>query len=78
MRGECRMADLAEVQARIERLSSRPMYYREIMEHLEDCEYRTILLAWGEVRRRRPLERDSDGRYWLAGAGTGQPERAVD
>lgn len=54
------------VAARIEALlSEQPRTFYDLLRHLEDAEYRTILQAWGALRERKRLTRDHDGNYLL-------------
>ncbi|MBI4493602.1 MAG: hypothetical protein HY690_12500 [Chloroflexi bacterium] len=56
------------VQRILRRLSEGPALFFDLLVELEDAEYRDILLAWGRVRERTPLERDDQGRYVLPGS----------
>ncbi len=58
-------SDVETIANRIEAMLKQPVFFAQIMEGLEDCAYRSILLAWGEVRRRNELQRDQQGRYWV-------------
>ncbi len=56
---------LPALVARLETLLARPVYFREILDEAADLPYRTVLLAWSEIRVRHALERDELGRYFL-------------
>ena len=47
------------------RLADRPLTFYELLRELPDVEYRAILQAWGALRERRVLARETDGRYRL-------------
>jgi len=44
-------------------LAARALTFYELLRELPDVEYRTILQAWGALRERRALSRDTHGRY---------------
>ena len=46
-------------------LAERPRTFYELLRELPDVEYRALLQAWGALRERRALGRDSHGRYVL-------------
>lgn len=46
----------------------RPAYYSEILRALPDADYRGVMLAFGQIRRKRLFGRDPQGRYTLAAA----------
>ena len=46
-------------------LAARPLTFYELLRELPDVEYRAILQAWGALRERRALARDTHGRYLL-------------
>ena len=46
-------------------LATRPLTFYELLRELPDVEYRAILQAWGALRERRALARDTHGRYLL-------------
>jgi hypothetical protein len=46
-------------------LRERPQTFYELLRHLDDVEYRTILKSWGLLRERRALGRDAHGRYLI-------------
>ena len=48
---------------RIETVLARPAFFREVLDAVEDCLYRDVLVAWSEVRMRYDLSRDEMGRY---------------
>jgi hypothetical protein len=50
-------------------LRSGPVFFMDLVRAHRDAPYRTLLLAWGQVRDRHRLSRDDDGRYFLDGAG---------
>jgi len=58
-------------------LRARPLFFMDLVRAHREAPYRTLLLAWGEVRERHTLSRDDDGRYFLdddraaSGASTG-------
>ena len=47
-------------------LRAGPVFLMDLVRAHRDAPYRTLLLAWGEVRERYRLSRDDDGRYFLA------------
>jgi hypothetical protein len=50
-------------------LRSGPVFFMDLVRAHRDAPYRTLLLAWGEVRARHALARDDEGHYFLpAGA----------
>lgn len=54
---------MAEAIARA--LRERPLFFMDLVRAHRDAPYRTLLLAWGEVRERHRLARDDEGRYRL-------------
>jgi hypothetical protein len=62
-------AGRAELAGRIRRLlAERPVSVYEVMQALPGEDYRTILQAWGDVRRELTLVPDAHGRYRVAPA----------
>jgi hypothetical protein len=52
-------------------LRAQPVFFMDLVRAHREAPYRTLLLAWGEVRDRHHLSRDDDGRYFLEeGRGT--------
>lgn len=47
-------------------VADKPMFFMEISEALGDVEYRSILQAFGNLRRKKVFDRDIKGRYLLA------------
>jgi len=47
-------------------LRAGPVFFMDLVRAHREAPYRTLLLAWGEVRDRHRLSRDDDGRYLLA------------
>ena len=43
----------------------KPVFFIDLVRAFPDTPYRTILLAWGEVRERHRLARDEEGHYLL-------------
>lgn len=58
-------AALSPLAARIEELLAQPTYFYQVIQALSDQTYRKTLVAWGELRENRALDRDELGRYWL-------------
>jgi hypothetical protein len=59
-------AEVARVAAAMTALlRAKPVMFMELVRAHPDVPYRTILLAWGEVRERHRLERDEEGNYFL-------------
>jgi hypothetical protein len=50
-------------------LRTGPVFFMDLVRAHRHAPYRTLLLAWGDVRERHRLSRDDDGRYFLADAG---------
>lgn len=50
----------------IEDCLRKPIFFRDIIEATNNCPYRNVLQAWGDVRTRLNLKRDEHGRYWRA------------
>jgi len=46
-------------------LRARPVFFMDLVRAHRDAPYRTLLLAWGEVRGRHALSRDDEGHYFL-------------
>lgn len=46
-------------------LRERPLLFMDLVRAHRDAPYRTLLLAWGQVRERHRLARDDQGRYRL-------------
>ncbi len=46
-------------------LRARPVFFMDLVRAHREAPYRTLLLAWGEVRDRHTLSRDDDGHYFL-------------
>ena len=56
----------------------KPVFFIDLIRAFPDTPYRTILLAWGEVRERHRLARDEEGHYWLPSeAGRGTPSSSL-
>jgi hypothetical protein len=53
-------------------LRARPVFFMDLVRAHREAPYRTLLLAWGEVRERHTLSRDDEGHYFLP-AGTTAP-----
>ena len=47
-------------------LRAGPVFFMDLVRAHRQAPYRTLLLAWGEVREHYRLSRDDDGRYFLA------------
>lgn len=59
-------AEVARMAEAIERaLRERPLFFMDLVRAHRDAPYRTLLLAWGQVRERHRLARDDEGRYRL-------------
>lgn len=67
------MSAPVEIVARIRGALQKPIYFSELLAELKDIPYRTILIAWGEVRETTSLERDLHGRYWTSESGKAPP-----
>lgn len=62
------MSDVAAVAERMAvLLGERPRTFYDLLRHLDDVEYRTILQAWGALRERGALGRDEHGHYLIRG-----------
>lgn len=48
----------------IEDMLDKPVYFRDILAATSEHPYRSILLVWGNIRERIPLNRDELGRYY--------------
>jgi hypothetical protein len=46
-------------------LREKPVQFMDLVRAFPDVPYRTILLAWGEVREAHGLAREEDGEYFL-------------
>jgi len=46
-------------------LRAEPVFFMDLVRAHRDAPYRTLLLAWGEVRGRYTLARDDEGHYFL-------------
>lgn len=57
------VAQLAEAITAL--LRQRPVMFADLLRVFPDAPYRTILLAWGQVRDRHRLARDDEGNYLL-------------
>jgi hypothetical protein len=56
----------ASLTSSIERmLAERPHSFYEVLQRLEHEDYRTVLQAWGDLRRDIALVVDTHGRYRL-------------
>ena len=53
-------------------LRERPVFFIDLVRAFPDTPYRTLLLAWGEVRERHKLARDEEGHYLLPPEGEGR------
>ena len=53
-------------------LRERPLFFIDLVRAFPDTPYRTLLLAWGEVRERHKLARDEEGHYLLPPEGEGR------
>lgn len=47
-------------------LREKPLFFVDFVRAHRAHPYRTMLLAWGAVRDRHKLARDSEGRYFIA------------
>ena len=54
-------------------LRAGPVFFMDLVRAHREAPYRTLLLAWGQVREQHKLSRDDDGRYFLT---DGQTVRA--
>lgn len=73
-----RMADVERMaEAITTTLRAGPVFFMDLVRAHRAAPYRTLLLAWGEVRERHRLSRDDDGRYFIADgrAGSGAADR---
>ncbi len=60
-------ADVAQVAESMTRmLREKPVFFMDLVRAFPHIPYRTLLLAWGQVRERHPLSRDDEGHYLLA------------
>ena len=70
------MTSKADVDVMEERvlalIRSRPVNYYDILREFRDQDYRTIMLAFGHIRRKHLVGRDNQGRYTAAEAQTGE------
>jgi len=56
----------SSVTTRIQQLlAERPHSFYEVLQRLETDDYRTVLQAWGDLRRDVALVVDAHGRYRL-------------
>jgi hypothetical protein len=46
-------------------LRAKPVFFIDLVRAFPETPYRTLLLAWGEVRERHRLARDDEGHYLL-------------
>jgi hypothetical protein len=61
-------ADVRRMAESITRmLRARPVFFMDLVRAHRDAPYRTLLLAWGEVREQHTLSRDDEGHYFLPG-----------
>ncbi len=60
-------ADVARVAESMTRmLREKPVFFMDLVRAFPHIPYRTLLLAWGQVRERHRLSRDDEGHYVLA------------
>jgi|GEM_PF-819193 len=60
-------ADVAQVAESMTRmLREKPVFFMDLVRAFPHIPYRTLLLAWGQVRERHRLSRDDEGHYVLA------------
>ena len=50
-------------------LRAKPVQFMDLVRALPDVPYRTLLLAWGQVRGRHKLSRTEEGHYFLPSEG---------
>jgi hypothetical protein len=53
-------------------LRARPVFFMDLVRAHREAPYRTLLLAWGEVRAAHRLSRDDESRYFLAAEESGR------
>ena len=46
-------------------LRAKPVFFMDLVRAHREAPYRTLLLAWGQVRDRHALSRDDEGHYFL-------------
>lgn len=69
--------DVDELERRIVTLARLgPIFYYDILRELRGEDYRAIMLAFGQIRRKRLFGRDDKGRYTLAEAHGGEGAKA--
>jgi len=63
----------AEVKGVAERMTAmlreKPVQFMDLVRAFPDVPYRTLLLAWGEVREGHKLSRTEEGHYLLPSEG---------
>jgi len=60
-------ADVAQVAESMTRmLREKPVFFMDLVRAFPHIPYRTLLLAWGQVRERHRLSRDDEVHYVLA------------
>ncbi len=66
--------DIDDLERRMVELArQKPVFYADILRELGDADYRSVMLAFGQIRQKRLFGRDDKGRYIAAPAA--QPER---
>lgn len=49
----------------VEALKGRPRFFADLIRDNLDTDYRTVMLAWSDVRTNYEVERDEEGRYLI-------------
>jgi len=56
--------DVDRIEGKIIALAQqKPIFYADILKELHDEDYRSIMLAFGQIRQKRLFGRDEKGRY---------------
>ena len=66
-------SDVERLAGEIQRfLTGTPRFFAEVVALAGDGQYRTLLQAWGVVRKQSELDRDEEGRYVIRPAAKGE------
>ncbi len=59
--------ELDRIEGKIIALAQqKPVYYADILKELQQEDYRTIMLAFGQIRQKKLFSRDEKGRYLVS------------
>jgi hypothetical protein len=64
------VTDTSRIEQRILELAQRsPIFYYDILRELRDEDYRTVMLAFGQIRQKGLFDRDPAGHFILRQTG---------